>query len=143
MHRNPTPVLVVALALIAPDGRICLQRRPAEKMHGNLWEFPGGKVNAGESVELALCREIAEELGVQIEPADLMPCGFATDAGADGRSGLVILLHACRQWRGEPAALEGGMIGWFAPEDLAARPMPPLDYPLAEQVRKLVTGGVI
>ena len=137
MHENPTPLLVVAAALVAADGRICLQQRPAGKQHGGLWEFPGGKVEPGESPVAALVRELAEELGLSLAQEALVPCGFA----ADGR--IVILLYAGRQWSGEAAALEGGAVGWFAPEQLAAQPMPPLDYPLAEQVAKLLAKGAI
>ncbi|MFC3174721.1 (deoxy)nucleoside triphosphate pyrophosphohydrolase [Novosphingobium bradum] len=133
----PVPVLVVAAALIGADGRVCLQRRPDEKAHGGLWEFPGGKVEPGESPEGALARELAEELGIALDLGSLEPCGFAADGG------LVILLYACRAWSGEAAALEGGAIGWFAPDALSAQPMPPLDYPLASQVCRLLSQGHI
>ena len=137
MHENPTPVLVVAAALIAPDGQVCLQRRPAGKQHGGLWEFPGGKVEPGEAPDSALARELAEELGVVLAPAALAPCGFAAEPG------IVILLYACRHWQGTPAALEGGQVAWFAPANLAAQAMPPLDYPLARQVVALLAAGAI
>jgi len=130
-------MLVVAVAMVAADGRVCLQRRPECKAHGGLWEFPGGKVEPGESPAEAITREIAEELGVALDPAVTAPCGFA----ADRRH--VILLYACRRWEGEPAALEGGAIAWFAPDTLSGQPMPPLDYPLAEQVQKLLAAGAI
>ena len=113
MQENPTPVLVVAAALIASDGQVCLQQRPLGKAHGGLWEFPGGKIEPGESAENAVRREIAEELGIALDPAELAPCGFATSAG------IVILLYRCRRWTGVPAALEGGGLGWFKPECLA------------------------
>jgi 8-oxo-dGTP diphosphatase len=137
MDEIPTPVLVVAAALIAADGRVCLQQRPEGKNHAGLWEFPGGKVEPGESPEAALVREIGEELGVALEAAELKPCGFA------GNAGIVILLYACRTWSGEAGPLEGGALGWFAPEALAGQPMPPLDYPLARQVCKLLAAGMI
>jgi len=137
MKEKPTPVLVVAAALIAPDGHVCLQQRPAGKAHGGLWEFPGGKIEPGESVEAALVREIAEELGIALDPAALAPCGFAAEAG------IVILLYAGRRWTGEAAALEGGALGWFRPEALGEQPMPPLDYPLADQVSRLLAAGAI
>ena len=137
MQENPTPVLVVAAALRDAAGNLCLQRRPDGKHHGGLWEFPGGKVEPGESPEAALCRELAEELGIALDPADLAPCGFAAD------SRIVILLYACRRWQGEARALEGGAIGWFAPEALTDQPMPPLDYPLARQVQALVRTAMI
>lgn len=137
MQEKLTPTLVVAVALRDAAGNLCLQRRPDDKHHGGLWEFPGGKVEPGESPALALCRELAEELGIALDPADLAPCGFAAEAG------IVILLYACRRWQGTAEALEGGAIGWFAPEALTAQPMPPLDYPLARQVQALVRGGLI
>ena len=142
MDDDPTPgpklpVLVVAVALVAGDGRVCLQRRPEGKAHGGLWEFPGGKVEPGESPQAAIVREIAEELGIALDGDALNPCGFAADAGH------VILLYACRRWQGAPAALEGGGIAWFAPAALSAQPMPPLDYPLARQVCQLLAEAVI
>lgn len=137
MHENPTPVLVVAGALVSPEGRVCIQQRPAGKAHGGLWEFPGGKIERGEAPAAALCRELAEELGVGIEPAALSPCGFAAGEG------VVILLYVCRRWRGEAAALEGGAIAWVEPARISALPMPPLDYPLAEQVVRLMAAGLI
>ena len=130
-------MLVVAAALRNPAGQLCLQRRPGDKHHGGLWEFPGGKVEAGESPGTALCRELAEELGIALDPADLAPCGFAADER------IVILLYACRRWQGEARALEGGAVDWFAAEALTAQPMPPLDYPLARQVQALVAAGII
>jgi len=137
MQENPTPILVVAAALRNSSGSLCLQRRPEEKNHGGLWEFPGGKVEPGESPAAGLCRELAEELGILVHQADLAPCGFAAEPG------IVILLYACSRWRGEPLALEGGAVGWFAPDQLTAQPMPPLDYPLARQVQGLVAAGLI
>lgn len=138
VQENPTTLLVVAAALIAPDGTICLQQRPRDKAHGGLWEFPGGKVERHESPESALVREIAEELGVTLDPAALVPAGFASDPG-DGAAGgrpLVILLYTCREWRGAVRCLEGEAIAWLRPDAIAALAMPPLDYPLAEQLRQ-------
>lgn len=130
-------VPVVAAALIAPDGRVCMQQRPLDKNHGGLWEFPGGKVEPGETPRAALVREIEEELGAQLAEGDLVPVGFA-DGGAGG---VVIALYACRRWSGSVRCLEGEAIGWFAPEDLAALAMPPLDYPLAEALNKELSTG--
>jgi 8-oxo-dGTP diphosphatase len=137
MQEKPTSVLVVAAALIDPAGQVCLQRRPEGKAHGGLWEFPGGKVERGESPAGALVREIAEELGIALAEADLRPCGFAGD------DRVVILLYACRRWVGVAQALEGGALGWFAPAELAVRPMPPLDYPLARAVTDLIAAHAI
>lgn len=145
MPRNPTLLVVVAAALIAPDGTVCLQQRPLAKAHGGLWEFPGGKVEAGESPETALVREIEEELGVTLDRAALVSAGFASDPGdsAEGRRPLVILLYGCRQWTGEARCLEGEAIAWVRPDAIAALAMPPLDYPLAAGLRQLLSSGAI
>lgn len=126
-----TPMLVVAAAL-ERDGRILLQQRAFSTMHGGLWEFPGGKVEAGETPEAALARELAEELGTRVGTNHLVPVTFASGstANAPARS-LVILLYRAAAFDGEPQCLEGEAIGWFRPEEIAALPMPPLDYPLA------------
>lgn len=127
--------LVVAAALIDAAGWVCLQQRPRHKQHAGLWEFPGGKVEPGEHPAEALCREIAEELGSVIAPADLSPCGFAADGS------VVILLYLCRAWQGEIQCLEAEAVAWFAPADIPALPMPPLDYPLAEQLARVLSIG--
>jgi len=134
--------MVVAAALIAPDGRICMQQRPADKAHGGLWEFPGGKVEPGEGLRAALARELAEELGVVIDPAAFVPAGFADSADPDA-PGIVILLYACRAWSGEARCLEGGAVGWFSPDSITALPMPPLDYPLCEGLLQLLAADAI
>jgi 8-oxo-dGTP diphosphatase len=128
-----TVVLVVAVALVDPDGRILMQRRPADRAHGGLWEFPGGKVEAGESLEGALVREIEEELGLRLDPAALKPLMFASDPNQPPtpRTPHVILLYICRSWRGTVECRDGQGIGWFAPDELPGLEMPPLDYPLA------------
>jgi 8-oxo-dGTP diphosphatase len=128
--------LVVAAALIAPDGRICLQQRPLGKNHGGLWEFPGGKVEPGEHPRAALVREIHEELGAHLSEQALLPVGFADSPPAAGGAGLVILLYACRAWAGEVRCLEGEAIGWYPLQEIAALAMPPLDYPLAAALEK-------
>ena len=146
-----TPLLVVAVALVAPSGQVLMQRRPQEAMHGGLWEFPGGKLEADETPREAAVREIEEELGLVIEPGDLHAVGFAEarleavpDAGGQGAQApgrpIVILLHACTRWRGEARALEGAQIDWYRPEALAGLAMPPLDYPLAEALLRDLPG---
>jgi 8-oxo-dGTP diphosphatase len=134
MTENPTWIAVVAVALQRDDGRWLMHRRPLEKHHGGLWEFPGGKVESDEYPSLALVREIREELGIALDLAALHPAAFAQ--GERDRRGreIVILLYTCREWTGEPAALEGGEVGWFAASELAALAKPPLDRALAARL---------
>ena len=132
MEKNPSLVLVVAVALLGPDGRVLMQRRRHGAQHGGLWEFPGGKVEMAETLESALVREIDEELGVTVAAADLVPLTFAAgESSADGRQ-IVILLYTCRNWAGEPVCLDAEELGWFRPAELPGLSMPPLDYPLAD-----------
>ena len=119
---------VVAVALIDGDGRVLVQQRPAGKTMAGLWEFPGGKIEPGETPEAALIRELAEELGIDVEAACLAPATFAS-AAQDGNH-LLLLLYVCRKWRGIPQALEGGALRWLRPLDLHAIDMPPADRPL-------------
>ncbi len=129
-------MLVVAVALIEPTGTILMQRRRLDAEHGGLWEFPGGKIDAGESPESALVREIEEELGIGLEVESLEPVAFASGLRAAARPGehLVILLYICREWEGEPRCLDGEEIGRFSPGEIGTLAMPPLDYPLAAQL---------
>ena len=140
---EPATIMVVAAALIAPDGRVCMHRRPAEKAHGGLWEFPGGKVEEGEGLRQALAREITEELGVIIDPAAFVPAGFADSPAPAGGRSIAILLYACTAWEGEVRCLEGGGVDWFAPSAIPALAMPPLDYPLAQSLLQLLAAGAI
>ncbi len=121
-------MMVVAVALMRGDGAVLLQQRPLDKQHGGLWEFPGGKVEAGEAAADAAVRELAEELGIGVAPAALVPVGFAENRAR----GLVILLYLCRAWEGAVQCLEGEALCWEAPERIAGLDMPPLDYPLAQ-----------
>jgi 8-oxo-dGTP diphosphatase len=126
------PLLVVAGALCR-DGRWLMQRRPLHKAHGGLWEFPGGKVEAGEAPAAALARELAEELGIAITPEDCVPLSFAT-APRDGGRTLLMLLYRVTRWIGEPRALEADALLWDTPAGLARLPMPPVDVPLVGEL---------
>lgn len=134
MKKIPTVVPVVALALIDDAGRILMQRRRLMADHGGLWEFPGGKVEASETLISALQREIKEELGLALKAEALEPLSFAASADQPH----VILLYTCRSWIGDPVCLDGEEIGWFAAEALADLAMPPLDVPLARAVKDCI-----
>jgi 8-oxo-dGTP diphosphatase len=134
LEENPTMIPVVAAALLDGTGQVLMQRRPAGKQHGGLWEFPGGKVETAENLEQALLREIAEELGIALDPGAIMPLTFAALPG----EAHVILLYTCSVWQGEPVCEPGAAIGWFGCEELLALAMPPLDVPLAECVAALL-----
>lgn len=134
MKNFPTWLPVVALALQDGAGRWLLHRRPAGKQHGGLWEFPGGKVEAGETPQQALIREIREELGIVVLPNNPQPQCFAQ---SDEPNPIVILLYSCNHWQGEPAALEGGAVGWFTPAEALRLPKPPLDIDLLDGLLRL------
>jgi 8-oxo-dGTP diphosphatase len=132
LERKPTSVSVVAAAIRDREGRLLLQQGLPHKRHAGLWEFPGGKVETGETQRFALCREVAEELGIELDEDALAPAGFAEEAAAEGRPALVLFLYTCLHWRGEPAALEGQGWGWFTLEEAHALPMPEMDRALLE-----------
>lgn len=135
LPRIPTIVPVVAVALIDRGGRILMQKRRADRAHGGLWEFPGGKVEPGESPESALIREIEEELGLCLVAGSLVPLTFASDPAQPPapRAPHVILLYTCREWSGgEPRCLDAEDIAWVPRDALMALAMPPLDVPLAK-----------
>lgn len=140
MKENPTMIPVVAVALVAPDGRVLMQQRRIGGAHGGLWEYPGGKIEPGESPESAILREIREELGIDLHPGSLEPLSFASDPRLppQPREPHVILLYMCREWTGEPRCLEGEAIGWFAPHDLDGLEMPPLDRPLTKVLLNVI-----
>ena len=128
---------VVAVALIDNHGRTLLQQRRANRAHGGLWEFPGGKVEPRETAIDGLIREIDEELGITVQQRDLAWLARAEDAAA----GLVIGLYTCRRWTGAPQCLDATAIGWFVPAAMLALPMPPLDLPLAEALCAMLAKG--
>lgn len=127
-------IAVVAGALQRSDGRWMMHRRPPGKHHGGLWEFPGGKVEPSEMPEQALVRELREELGIECGSAIVTPAGFAETSGPSERQAIVILLYTIIGWEGDPAGLEGGDIGWFAPAQVFDLPKPPLDEALAARL---------
>jgi 8-oxo-dGTP diphosphatase len=138
-------MIVVALAIVSPDGQVLVQQRSPDKAHGGLWEFPGGKLEAGETPESALIREIVEELGVSIESSDIAPLSFATNtaakSGGQTSKSVLLLLYTTTCWRGTPVALEPGThLNWVSAQELLRLPMPPLDIPLAQALIPMLEG---
>jgi 8-oxo-dGTP diphosphatase len=129
-------LLVAAVALVDADGRVLLARRPPGKSMAGLWEFPGGKIEPGETPEAALIRELAEELGIDTKASCLAPLCFASH-GYDGFH-LLMPLFVCRRWSGTPAAREGQELAWVRPARLGDYPMPPADVPLVAMIRDLL-----
>lgn len=121
-------LLVAAAALIDAQGRVLIARRPEGKSLAGLWEFPGGKVEDGESPEDALIRELKEELDVTVAHDALEPIAFASHAYPDFH--LLMPLYAVRRWDGAPKAIEHTALAWAAPGELKNYPMPPADAPL-------------
>ena len=119
---------VVAAALVDLEGRVLLQQRPEGKSLAGLWEFPGGKVEPGETPEAALIRELEEELGIAVPQACLAPAAFASAPLGDRH--LLLLLYVTRKWTGVPRALEATALQWVRPSAMHALPMPPADRPL-------------
>lgn len=127
-------ILAAAVCLVDQDGRILLATRPAGKSMAGLWEFPGGKVETGESPEFALCRELEEELGIEVRECCLAPIGFASHAYRERAMHLLMPLYVCRMWKGTPRPQEGQKLAWVHPGDLASYDMPPADIPLIHQI---------
>jgi len=119
---------VVAAALVDGKGRVLLQQRAPGRSMAGLWEFPGGKVESHELPEPALVRELAEELGIRVEPADLVPACFAS--APVGERHMILLLYICRTWIGEPQPLDASGLKWLLPREMIAAEMPPADQPL-------------
>jgi 8-oxo-dGTP diphosphatase len=121
-------VLVVACAMVDADNRVLITRRPEGKALAGLWEFPGGKVESGETPEDALIRELHEELGVIVKQACLAPLTFTSHRY--DKFHLLMPLYVCRRWEGQVGAREGQEIAWVRPSRLRDYPMPPADEPL-------------
>ncbi|MDG4647040.1 8-oxo-dGTP diphosphatase MutT [Roseibacterium sp. SDUM158017] len=126
-------VLVSAVALIDRDGRVLLAQRPEGKSMAGLWEFPGGKVEPGETPEAALVRELHEELGIETWDSCLAPLTFASHGYPDFH--LLMPLFACRKWNGIPRSNEGQRLAWARASELRDYPMPPADEPLIPILR--------
>lgn len=127
---------VVAAALVDEAGRVLLQRRAPDRAMAGLWEFPGGKVEAGELPETALIREIGEELGVALDSGSLAPACFASAPVGDRH--MILLLYLCRQWRGTPRPLDASALKWVRPGEMVAAEMPPADRPLIALLSALI-----
>ena len=131
-----TLLLVVAVALVDRDGRVLIARRPEGKAMAGLWEFPGGKIEHGETPEVALMRELHEELGIETWASCLAPLSFASHAYPGFH--LLMPLFVCRKWRGAPEPREHAALKWVGPRDLASYQMPPADLPLCAVLRDLL-----
>jgi len=129
-------VLVAACALVDADGRVLLAQRPQGKSMAGLWEFPGGKVEPGETPERSLIRELKEELAIDVKEACLAPLTFASHGYPDFH--LLMPLFVCRRWDGSITALEGQQLVWVKPNRLRDYDMPPADVPLVSHLMALL-----
>jgi 8-oxo-dGTP diphosphatase len=129
-------VLVAACALVDPDGRVLIAQRPQGKSMAGLWEFPGGKVEAGERPEQSLIRELKEELGIVVREECLAPLTFASHLYPDFH--LLMPLYVCRRWEGIVTGREGQKLKWVRPQNLRDYPMPPADEPLIPHLTNLL-----
>lgn len=135
MEKSPT-LLVVAAAFVDGEGRVLLQQRAPGRHMAGLWEFPGGKVEAGERPEAALAREIEEELGLTVREDHLQAAAFAS--APLGERHLILLLYLCREWLGEPRALDASALKWLKPNEMLPDEMPPADTPLIPLLEALI-----
>ena len=129
-------LLVAACALIDADGRVLLAQRPEGKAMAGLWEFPGGKIEAGERPEETLIRELREELGIDVKEPCLAPLTFASHAYPDFH--LLMPLYVCRRWEGMITPTEGQKLAWVKPNRLREYDMPPADVPLVSHLLALL-----
>ena len=136
MSEGLPTMLVSAVALIDRDGRVLLAQRPAGKRMAGLWEFPGGKIETGETPEAALIRELGEELGIDTAESCLAPLTFASHSYDDFH--LLMLVYVCRKWSGTPRPLEGGELAWVRASRLRDYDMPPADIPLIPVLQDLL-----
>ncbi|AMO72171.1 (deoxy)nucleoside triphosphate pyrophosphohydrolase [Sphingorhabdus sp. M41] len=136
MEKNPTYLFVTAAALIDKNGRVLLQKRPEGKPMAGLWEFPGGKVEAGETPEAALVRELKEELGINVQEPDIAPVAFASEALEEQH--LVLLLYICRKWAGHVESPESLDLLWLSVDAIHDLPMPPADGPLVDMLSSVL-----
>lgn len=129
-------ILVAAVALIDADGRVLIAQRPAGKAMPGLWEFPGGKIEPGETPEAALIREMREELAIDSATSCLAPLTFASHSYDNFH--LLMPLFACRRWHGEPRPIEHQALRWVRPLRLSDYEMPAADVPLIAMLRDLL-----
>ena len=129
-------LVVAACALVDPDGRVLIAERPAGRTMAGLWEFPGGKVEAGERPEETLIRELKEELGIVVKEACLAPLTFASHTYQEFH--LLMPLYVCRRWEGAVTGREGQRLAWVRPNRLKEYPMPPADVPLISHLTTLL-----
>ena len=129
-------LFVVAAALADGQGRVLVQQRPPGRPMAGLWEFPGGKVEAGELPEVALVRELEEELGVSADPESLKPVTFASESL--GERHLLLLLYLLPQWEGVPESRHASALAWVTPAELRGLDMPPADLPFADSLELLL-----
>ena len=142
IEARSTMLLVSAVALVDADGRVLLTQRPAGKSMAGLWEFPGGKIESGETPETALIRELWEELNIDTSLSCLAPLSFVShyyDAADDQDAfHLLLMLFVCRRWQGRPQPIEGGTLKWVRPQKLREYPMPDADMPLIPVLQDLL-----
>jgi 8-oxo-dGTP diphosphatase len=134
--KNLPTIFVSAVAMVDTDGRVLMAQRPEGKSLAGLWEFPGGKIETGESPEAALVRELKEELGVDITESCLAPFTFASHSYETFH--LFMPLYLCRIWKGEPYGAEGQILKWVYPHKMSQLPMPAADIPLVAMLRDFI-----
>ena len=141
-HMAELPIrIITTVALVYSDGRVLLAKRPEGKPFAGLWEFPGGKLEKGETPEIALIRELHEEIGVDTKDSCLAPLGFVSHAYADHH--MILLLYVCRKWSGKPFLKEatpeqGGALAWVRPNHLRQYDMPPANQELIAVIQDLL-----